>query len=60
VKEKPASKRLINDGKGYEEFNLFKYNDSHHTYEREWYSKTLLISKDELNQSEVNEPTFYN
>jgi hypothetical protein len=60
VKEKPASKRLINDGKGYEEFNLFKYNDSHQTYEREWYSKTLLISKDELNQSEVNEPTFYN
>ena len=58
--EWPASRRFINEKNDYSGFNIYKYGPSHHSFEREWFSKTLLISKQEVPLSAEEESKFYN
>ena len=37
-------RRSINEDNDYSGFDIYKYGANDHAYEREWYSKTLLIS----------------
>lgn len=38
------SKRKGNEDSDYSGYDIYKYSVNDHAYEREWYSKTLLIS----------------
>lgn len=43
------------DGLDYSEFNIYQQNEDHFVYNREWFSKVLLMSKEPVEGVDENE-----
>ncbi len=43
----------------FSKFKIFQFDSKHQVFQREWFTKTLLISKDPIDKSKIDEELFF-
>ncbi len=51
----------LNEGNNldFSKFKIFQFDSKHQVFQREWFTKTLLISKDPIDKSKIDEKLFF-